>query len=72
MLFNFLKIKRIKAEIYKEPGKAQGLKGIETGAKQGALYLEGKIHFSEKRFQTITGRTCNQPKYRHSVGIKLL
>lgn len=49
IVLDFLKKEKIKAEIYKEPTKAQVLKSIETGAKQAALYMKGKIQLKDAK-----------------------
>jgi hypothetical protein len=49
LVLDFLKKEKIKAEVYKEPTKAQVLKSIETGAKEAALYLKGKIKLKDAK-----------------------
>ena len=39
---DFLKKKKVKTEIYKEPSKEEILKGIEKGAKEAADFIKGK------------------------------
>jgi hypothetical protein len=41
-VLDFLKKKRMKAEIYKEPSRLEVLNGIEKGAKEVAAFLKGK------------------------------
>ncbi|MEP6711206.1 MAG: hypothetical protein ABJA37_02265 [Ferruginibacter sp.] len=42
-ILHFLKQMKVKADVYKEPTKAQVLKSIEQGAKEAQMYLAGKI-----------------------------
>ena len=49
IVLNFLKKEKIKAEVYKEPTKAQVLKSIETGAKQAAHFMKGKIKLKDAK-----------------------
>ena len=49
IVLDFLKKEKIKAEVYKEPSKAQVLKSIETGAKQASLYLKGKAQLKSAK-----------------------
>jgi ADP-heptose:LPS heptosyltransferase len=46
---DFLKKKKVKTEIYKEPSKAQVLKSIEKGAKETAAFIKGKKELKEAK-----------------------
>jgi ADP-heptose:LPS heptosyltransferase len=46
---DFLKKKKVKTEIYKEPSKAQVLKSIEKGAKETAAFIIGKKELKEAK-----------------------
>lgn len=41
-VLDFLKKKRVKNEVFKEPTKKEILNSIERGAKEAAEYLKGK------------------------------
>lgn len=44
-----LKKLKVKTEIYKERTKGEILKSIETGAKEAALFLKGKIKLQDAK-----------------------
>ena len=46
---DFLKKKKVRTEIYKEPSKAQILKSIERGAREVSMHLRGKKKLKEAK-----------------------
>jgi ADP-heptose:LPS heptosyltransferase len=46
---DFLRKKKVKTEIYREPSKTQILKSIEKGAKDAASFIKGKTKLKEAK-----------------------
>lgn len=49
LVLDFLKKNRMKAEVYREPGKEQILKNIEKGMREVQLHLKGKTKLKEAK-----------------------